>query len=109
MLTGIIPATRKVLNQAQLPLAAIDLFEVHEAFASGVLAWERELRPGVDRVNVNVGAISLGHPLGPGGTRLVITRLHERERRNAYYGLTTLCTWHGRAVATIIAIIARES
>ncbi len=102
MLTGIIPATRKVLQKARLELRDIDLFEVNEAFASVVLAWEREIKPDPDKVNVNGGAIALGHPLGASGARLVTTMLHELERREARYGLATLCIMHGMAVATII-------
>lgn len=102
MLTGIIPATRKVLQKANLDLRDIDLFEVNEAFASVVLAWEREIKPDPDKVNVNGGAIALGHPLGASGARLITTMLHELERREARYGLATLCIMHGMAVAAII-------
>ncbi|MGO0058801.1 thiolase family protein [Brevibacillus fluminis] len=102
MLTGIIPATQKVLQKANLTLHDIDLFEVNEAFASVVLAWEREIKPDPDKVNVNGGAIALGHPLGASGARLITTMLHELEKREARYGLATLCIMHGMAVATII-------
>ncbi|RNB79730.1 thiolase family protein [Brevibacillus fluminis] len=102
MLTGIIPATQKVLQKANLALHDIDLFEVNEAFASVVLAWEREIKPDPDKVNVNGGAIALGHPLGASGARLITTMLHELEKREARYGLATLCIMHGMAVATII-------
>lgn len=102
MLTGIIPATRKVLQKANLELGDIDLFEVNEAFASVVLAWEKEIKPDPEKVNVNGGAIALGHPLGASGTRLIATMLHELEKREARYGLATLCIMHGMAVATII-------
>lgn len=102
MLTGIIPATRKVLQKAKLDLRDIDLFEVNEAFASVVLAWEREIKPDPHKVNVNGGAIALGHPLGASGARLITTMVNELERRTARYGLATLCIMHGMAVATII-------
>ncbi|NGQ96607.1 thiolase family protein [Brevibacillus sp. SYP-B805] len=102
MLTAIIPATRKVLQKANLTLGDIDLFEVNEAFASVVLAWEREIKPDPDKVNVNGGAIALGHPLGASGARLITTMLYELERRSARFGLATLCIKDGMAVATII-------
>jgi acetyl-CoA acetyltransferase family protein len=102
MLTGPIPATRQVLAKAGLTLDEIDLFEVNEAFAPVVLAWKRELQPDMERVNVNGGAIALGHPLGCSGTRLMTTLLHELERRNARYGLQTMCCGGGLGTATII-------
>lgn len=102
MLTGIIPTTQKVLQKANLALHDIDLFEVNEAFAPVVLAWESEIKPDPDKVNVNGGAIALGHPLGASGARLITTMLHELEKRKARYGLATLCILHGMAVATII-------
>ena len=102
MLTGPIPATRQVLAKAGLKLDDIDLFEVNEAFAPVVLAWKRELQPDMERVNVNGGAIALGHPLGCSGTRLMTTLLHELERRNARYGLQTMCCGGGLGTATII-------
>lgn len=102
MLSGPIPATRKVLGKAGLRLADIDLFEVNEAFASVVLAWAKEFDPDMDRVNVNGGAIALGHPLGASGGRLMVTLLHELERRDGRYGLQTMCIGHGMATATII-------
>ena len=80
MLTGPIPATQRVLKKAGLKLDQIDLFEINEAFASVVLAWERELHPDMERVNVNGGAIALGHPLGCSGGKLMTTLLHELER-----------------------------
>src|SRR5207245_6167548 len=90
MLTGPIPATQRVLKKAGLKLEQIDLFEINEAFASVVLAWERELHPDMDRVNVNGGAIALGHPLGCSGGRLMTTLLHELERSKKRYGLQTM-------------------
>jgi acetyl-CoA acyltransferase len=102
MLTGPIPATYKALERAGLRLADIDLFEVNEAFASVVLAWQRETKAPLDRVNVNGGAIALGHPLGASGARLMTTLLHELERSGARYGLQTMCIGHGMGTATII-------
>jgi acetyl-CoA acyltransferase len=102
MLTGPIPATAKVLQRAQLSIDDIDLFEVNEAFAPVVLAWEHEHHPDMDRVNVNGGAIALGHPLGASGARLMTTLLHELERREGRYGLQTMCCGGGLGTATII-------
>lgn len=102
MLTGPIPATQQVLAKAGLTLDDIDLVEINEAFAPVVLAWERELHPDMERVNVNGGAIALGHPLGCSGTRLMTTLLHELERRGARYGLQTMCCGGGLGTATII-------
>ena len=102
MLTGPIPATRQVLAKAGLTLGDIDLFEVNEAFAPVVLAWQREIQPDRERVNVNGGAIALGHPLGCSGARLMVTMLHELERREARYGLQTMCCGGGLGTATII-------
>jgi acetyl-CoA acyltransferase len=102
MLTGPIPATKAVLAKAGLMLDDIDLVEINEAFASVVLAWKRELQPDMERVNVNGGAIALGHPLGASGARLMVTLLHELERRGARYGLETMCCGGGLGTATII-------
>ncbi|MTH54592.1 acetyl-CoA C-acyltransferase [Bacillus mangrovi] len=102
MLDGVIPATRKVLNKAGLTVQDIDLFEINEAFAPVVLAWMKELGPDKENVNVNGGAIALGHPLGATGVKLMTTLLHELERRNGRYGCLTICIGHGMAVATII-------
>lgn len=102
MLTGIIPCTEKVLKKAGLTLDDIDLFEVNEAFASVVLAWQKETGVPWEKVNVNGGAIALGHPLGASGARITATLLHELERREARYGLMTMCIGFGMAVATII-------
>ncbi|HEY2300669.1 MAG TPA: thiolase family protein [Acidimicrobiales bacterium] len=102
MLTAPIPATTKVLERAKLTVDRIDRFEVNEAFASVVLAWQREHQPDMDRVNVNGGAIALGHPLGCSGARLMTTLLHELERSEGRYGLQTMCEGGGMANATII-------
>ena len=102
MLTGPIPATRAVLERAKLSLDEIDLVEINEAFASVVLAWERELHPDADRVNVNGGAIALGHPLGASGAKLMATLLNELERSGGRYGLLTMCEGGGMANATVI-------
>ncbi len=102
MLTGPIPATQRVLKKAGLKLDDIDLFEINEAFASVVLAWERELHPDMSRVNVNGGAIALGHPLGCSGAKLMTTLLHELERTGKRYGLQTMCIGFGQGIATII-------
>jgi acetyl-CoA acyltransferase len=102
MLTAPIPATRRALERAGLTLDQIDLVEINEAFASVVLAWQRETGADLGRVNVNGGAIALGHPLGASGARLMTTLLHELERRGARYGLQTMCEGGGMANATIL-------
>ena len=102
MLTGPIPATQAALKKAGLKLEQIDLFEVNEAFASVVLAWQKELSVDPRKVNVNGGAIALGHPLGCSGARLITTVLHELERQQLRYGLVTLCVGLGMGTATII-------
>jgi len=102
MLTGPIPATAKVLEKAGLTLDDIDLVEINEAFASVVLAWEKEYSPDMAKVNVNGGAIALGHPLGCSGTKLMATLLNELERTGGRYGLQTMCEGAGMANATII-------
>jgi acetyl-CoA acetyltransferase len=102
MLTGPIPATRKMLDRNGLSVDDIDLFEVNEAFSSVVLAWERELKPDMDRVNVNGGAIALGHPVGATGSRLMATLLSEMDRRDAELGLVTMCCGGGLGTATLI-------
>lgn len=102
MLTGPIPATRKLLERNRMAPSDVDLFEVNEAFASVVIAWERELRPDMDRVNVNGGAIALGHPLGSTGGRLVTTLVNELERADRTYGLVTMCCGGGLATATLV-------
>ncbi|HUA95843.1 MAG TPA: thiolase family protein [Acidimicrobiales bacterium] len=102
MLTGPIPATRTVLERAKLSMDDIDLVEINEAFASVVLAWERELRPDMAKVNVNGGAIALGHPLGASGAKLMATLVNELERTSGRYGLLTMCEGGGLANATVI-------
>jgi acetyl-CoA acetyltransferase family protein len=102
MLTGPIPATRKLLERNGMRIADIDLFEVNEAFAPVVLAWQRELEPDMDRVNVNGGAMALGHPLGSTGARLITTLLHELERSDLETGLVTMCCGGGLGTGTII-------
>jgi acetyl-CoA acyltransferase len=102
MLTGPIPSTAKVLERAKMKIEDIDLFEVNEAFASVVLAWEKEHNPDMSKVNVNGGAIALGHPLGGSGTKLMGTLLNELERTGGRFGLQTMCEGGGLANATII-------
>jgi acetyl-CoA acyltransferase len=102
MLTGPIPATEKVLAKAGLTLDDIDLVEINEAFASVVLAWEKETGADMDKVNVNGGAIALGHPLGCSGTKLLATLVNELERSSGRWGLQTMCEGGGMANATII-------
>jgi acetyl-CoA acyltransferase len=102
MLTGPIPATKKVLERSGLSLDDIDLIEINEAFASVILAWERELKPDMSKVNVNGGAIALGHPLGASGTKLLATLVNELERTGGRYGLQTMCEGGGLANAAII-------
>lgn len=102
MLTGIIPATAGVLRRADLTLADIDIFEVNEAFASVVLAWQRETGVPIDRVNVNGGAVALGHPLGASGARLLTTMLNALEQSGGHHALQTMCERGGMANATII-------
>ena len=102
MLKGPIPATKKVLAQTGLTMQDMATFEVNEAFASVVLAWEKACDPNPERVNPNGGAIALGHPTGCTGARLVTTALHELERTGGRYGLQTMCEGGGQANVTII-------
>jgi acetyl-CoA acyltransferase len=102
MLTGPITATPKVLKHAGLEMKDIDLIEINEAFASVVLAWKRECGPDMSKVNVNGGAIALGHPLGATGARLMTTLLHELERTGGRYGMQLMCCGGGLGTATII-------
>ena len=95
MLTGPIPATQQILERNGMSIDDIDLFEVNEAFAPVVLAWAREHKPDMDRVNVNGGAMALGHPLGSTGARLMTTLLHELERADKEVGLVTMCCGGG--------------
>jgi acetyl-CoA acyltransferase len=102
MLTGPVAATRKVLEMSGLEVGDIDLFEVNEAFASVPLMWAKELGVSQERLNVNGGAIALGHPLGASGARIMTSLLHELERRGARYGLQAICCAGGMGTATII-------
>jgi acetyl-CoA acyltransferase len=102
MLTGPIPATRKLLERNRMAMDDIDLVEINEAFAPVVLAWARELQPDMDRVNVNGGAMAIGHPLGSTGARLITTLLHELERSDKEIGLVTMCCGGGLGTGTII-------
>jgi acetyl-CoA acyltransferase len=102
MLTGPIPATRKLLERNRMQIGDIDRIEVNEAFASVLAAWRRELDPDMDRVNVNGGAIALGHPLGSTGARLLTTLLHELERSDTEVGLVTMCCGGGLGTGTLI-------
>jgi len=101
MLTGPITVTPKVLARASLTMNDIDLFEVNEAFAPIPLAWARQLDADMDRLNVNGGALALGHPVGNSGCRLSVTAVHELQRRGGRYALVTLCTGGGQAPAVI--------
>jgi acetyl-CoA acetyltransferase len=102
MLTGPIPATRKLLERNKIAINDIDLFEINEAFAPVLAAWRRELEPDMDRVNVNGGAMALGHPLGSTGARLITTLLHELERSDKEIGLVTMCCGGGLGTGTLI-------
>ena len=102
MLTGPIPATRRLLDRNGLTVGDIDLFEINEAFASVVGAWRAELEPDMARVNVNGGALALGHPLGSSGARLITTILHELERSGGELGLVTMCTAGGTGTGTLL-------
>ncbi|MDX3004846.1 acetyl-CoA C-acyltransferase [Kribbella solani] len=102
MLTGPIPATAKVLGLTKFTLADLDVIEINEAFASVVLAWAKEYGADLDRVNVNGGAISLGHPVGATGSILITKAVHELERSHGRYGLITMCCGGGLGTATVI-------
>jgi acetyl-CoA acyltransferase len=102
MLTGPIPATKKLLERNGMKIDDIDLIEINEAFASVVAAWKRELEPDMDRVNVNGGAIAIGHPLGSTGARLMTSLLHEMERSDKEMGLVTMCCGGGIGTGTLI-------
>ncbi len=102
MLSAPIPATQRVLKNAGLTIEDIDLFEINEAFAPVVLAWQLETGADLERTNVNGGALALGHPLGASGAKLMTTLLHELERRGGRYGLQTMCEGGGMANATVI-------
>ncbi|HEV7529588.1 MAG TPA: thiolase family protein [Solirubrobacteraceae bacterium] len=102
MLTGPIPATRKLLDRNKIKIDDIDLIEINEAFAPVIAAWRRELAPDMDRVNVNGGAMALGHPLGSTGARLITTLLHELERSDKEIGFVTMCCGGGLGTGTLI-------
>ena len=102
MLTGPIPATQKLLERSGQTIDDFDLIEINEAFAPVVAAWQRELSPDMDRVNVNGGAMALGHPLGSTGARLITTLLHELERSDKEWGLVTMCCGGGLGTGTVI-------
>jgi acetyl-CoA C-acetyltransferase len=102
MLTGPVPATRKALAKAGLTVDDIDLFEVNEAFAAVVLRFAKDMDVSMDKINVNGGAIALGHPLGATGAMLVGTVIDELERRGQRYGLCTLCVGGGMGIATVV-------
>ncbi|MDX6683577.1 MAG: acetyl-CoA acyltransferase [Solirubrobacteraceae bacterium] len=107
MLTGPIPATRRLLERNALTIGDIDLIEINEAFAPVVAAWQRELQPDMDRVNVNGGAMALGHPLGSTGARLLTTLLHELERSGGELGIVTMCCGGGLGTGTLIQRLDR--
>src|SRR5919109_1036703 len=102
MLTGPIPATNRLLERNKMKIDDVDLIEINEAFASVVAAWRREVEPDMDRVNVNGGAIALGHPLGSTGARLITTLLHELERSDKEVGLVTMCCGGGLGTGTLL-------
>ncbi|MFL5957090.1 MAG: thiolase family protein, partial [Solirubrobacterales bacterium] len=102
MLTGPIPATQKLLDRNKMTIADVDLIEINEAFAPVIAAWQREHQPDMDRVNVNGGAMALGHPLGSTGARLITTLLHELERSDKEVGLVTMCCGGGLGTGTLI-------
>ncbi len=102
MLTGPIDATKRLLDRNNLSMQDIDTIEINEAFASVVLAWERELKPDMERVNPNGGAIAIGHPVGATGARLITTALHELERIDGTFGLVTMCCGGGLGTGTLI-------
>jgi acetyl-CoA acetyltransferase family protein len=102
MLTGPIPASRKLLERNGMIMDDVDLVEINEAFASVIAAWRRELEPDMDRVNVNGGAIAIGHPLGSTGARLITTLLHEMERADKEIGLVTMCCGGGLGTGTLL-------
>jgi acetyl-CoA acetyltransferase family protein len=102
MLTGPIPATQRLLERNGMKIGDLDLIEINEAFASVVCAWRRELDPDMDKVNVNGGALAIGHPLGSSGARLLTTLLHELERSDGELGLVTMCTAGGTGTGTIL-------
>jgi len=109
MLGGPIPATFKVLQNAGLTINDIDLYEVNEAFASVPLAWMKAVGADFEKLNVNGGAMALGHPLGGTGAKIMVTLLNELERRGKRYGLQAICEGGGTANATIIEVLSSSS
>jgi len=105
---GPVPATKKVLDKTGLSLKDIDIIEINEAFAAQVLAVSHEMQWDMNRVNVNGGAIALGHPIGASGARILVTLLHEMKRRNFRYGLCTLCVGGGEGVAMVVEMGVKE-
>jgi acetyl-CoA acetyltransferase len=103
---GPIPATEKALKRAGLTIEQMDLVELNEAFASQVLACARELGIDLNKLNVNGGAIALGHPTGCSGARMMATLVHEMKKRGGRYGLATMCIGVGQGIATIVERIA---
>ena len=99
---GPVPATKKALEKARLTLEDIDLIEANEAFAAQALSVQKELQFDQAKLNVNGGAIALGHPIGASGARILVTLLHEMQRRESHYGLATLCIGGGQGVATVV-------
>jgi acetyl-CoA acetyltransferase len=102
MLTGPIPATQKLLADNSMTMDDIDVVEINEAFASVVLAWQRELKPDMDRVNPNGGAIAMGHPLGATGTALLTKAVHELNRSDREHALVTMCCGGGLGTGTLL-------
>ena len=102
MLNAPVPAAKKVLAKAGLTFDDIDLFEVNEAFSSVLGAWEQELQPDPERVNVNGGAIALGHPIGCSGARIIVTLIHEMKRRGVRYGVAAMCIGGGQGIGCLI-------
>ena len=105
MLTGPIPASKNVLEKASMSIEDIDLYEVNEAFAPVPLAWAKELNADLDKLNVNGGAMALGHPLGCSGARIFTTLLHEMKRKDIRYGLATLCVGVGQGISTVVELM----
>jgi len=105
MLSGPIPATQAALKKAGLKITDIDLYEVNEAFAPVPLAWAKAVGADLKKLNVNGGAMALGHPLGASGTKLMATLVNELEKRGGRYGLQTICEGGGTANAVIIEIV----
>jgi len=99
---GPVPATRKALGRARLSIKDIGLFEINEAFAAQVLACNSELKIDEEKLNVNGGAMALGHPLGCSGARLVVTLTHEMRRRGVALGVATMCIGIGQGIATVV-------